>query len=285
MQEVKNDEKKAFDKEMGEAQTKTSFGIKDALDNQKQKKQVSMSGDVLFKDIQLFIPELIINIGMLVFGVLGVVLLRLISSIWLEDFKKYVSTQAFEMVTGQMNFILLVLMIGIALPILVHFVLFAFKWFFFYPRGKKQIVIRVWKMGVARIGVEEIKDNEVSFEPGKELADKMHINYSLKSIDYYTSRPIILLEEGQAENTPLHKSIQTNEKVKDRGNVNASIFSAALKFADYQNKKAMGFFNNPTNIILLAVLGVSAIILFLVLGQPEAVVEAIKGYISQPIVK
>jgi len=47
----------------------------------------------------------------------------------------------------------------------------------------------------------------------------------------------------------------------------------------------MGFFNNPTNIILLAVLGVSAIILFLVLGQPEAVVEAIKGYISQPIVK
>jgi hypothetical protein len=273
-----------FRQQMGDAQTKTSFGIKEALDDKKARKQVSMSGDVLFKDIQLFIPELVINIGLLVFGVIGIFFVRLLSAIFLEDYAKYVSPQALEIVTGQMSFMIGVITIGIAVPVLISLVLFGFKWYFFYPRGKKQIVVRAWKMGVARIGVEEIRDNEVAFEPGKDLSDKMHINYSFKGIDYYTSRPIILLEEGQSENTPLHKSVQTNEKVKDKGNVNASIFSAALKFADYQNKKAQNFWSNPSNLILLAVLGVSVVTAFLVFRQPEILLEAIKKYLSGGVV-
>jgi hypothetical protein len=159
--------------------------------------------------------------------------------------------------------------------------LFTFKWYFFYPRGKKQLVIRAWKMGVSRIGVEEIKDNYVAFD-GKDGSDKMHVNYSLRSIDYYTSRPIILLEEGLQENTPLHRNVLTNEQVKDKGNVTASIFSAALKFVEMQNKKTQGFLNNPQNwiliVILLAVVGLA---LFMVFKQPETVTAAVNSALAK----
>ena len=272
---------RGFKKDMGTAQNKTDFGISDAISGVKKKQLISMSGDVLFKDIQLFIPELVINISLLVFGVLGIVLARLLASGFLVDIDPFISEQAMEMVAGQISFLLTILTVGVAIPICISFLLFAFKWFFFYPRGKKQIVIRAWKMGVARISVEEVRDNEVSFEANKSsLGDKMHINYSNKGIDYYTSRPILLLEEGQPENTPLHKSTQTNEKVKDKGNVTASIFSAALKFSDYQKKKAEGFFNNPANLILLAVLGASVVSVYLLINQPDALIEAIKKYLS-----
>lgn len=267
-----------FHKEMGEAQTKTDFGIKDALGRlfkKGAKPQVSMSGDVLFKDVQLFIPELIVNIALLVFGVLGIVLVRLLSQGFLNELQKNITQQTFDQVAQHVLFLHNVTTIGIAVPIVFMLLMFMFKWFFFYPRGKKQIVIRVWKMGVARIGLEEIKDNFVKFDNKKELSDEMHINYSNKAIDYYTGRPIILLQEGLSENSPLHQNIKTNEKVKDRGNVNASMFSAALKFCDYQNKKAQGFLNNPTNILLLIAIAIILVIAFFVItkGSPTTAIE------------
>lgn len=262
-------------KEMGDAQTRTDFGIKDAF--KKEKATTSMSGDVLFKDVQLFIPELIINIVLLVFGILGIFLARILSQSFLIDLQKSVSTQTFDLVSGHVLFLHNIVAIGIAIPIAFMLILFMFKWLFFYPRGKKQIVIRVWKMGVARIGLEEIKENFVKFDNKKELSDEMHINYSNKAIDYYTGRPIILLQEGLSENSPLHQNIKTNEKVKDRGNVNASMFSAALKFCDYQNKKAQGFLNNPTNILILVAIAIVIVIAFFVItkGSPTTAIQGV----------
>jgi hypothetical protein len=271
-------------KGMGEAQTKVDFGIADALKKDKSS-TVSMSGDVLFKDVQLFIPELIINIALLVFGVLGIILMRLISQGWLNsEIQKQVSPIVFDMIVGHVMFIQNVLTIGLAVPIGIMLLLFLFKWYLFYPRGKKQIVIRAWKMGVARIGVEEIKNNYVKFDGKGDNADEMHVNYSAKGIDYYTSRPIILLEEGLSENSPLHRNIVTNEKVKDRGNVNASMFSAALKFADMQNKKAQSFFNNPQNwLLIVIIIGIALIAFFMITkGSPTTAVQgAVAGLTSR----
>ena len=288
-EEVKTEtQDQEFHKEMGEAQTTTSFGVKDAVGRffKKDKPQVSMSGDVLFKDVQLFIPELIINIALLVFGVLGIVLVRLISQGFLNELQKNITQQTFDQVSQHVLFLHNVTTIGIAVPIAFMLLLFVFKWFFFYPRGKKQIVIRVWKMGVARIGLEEIKDNFVKFDSKKELSDEMHVNYSHKAIDYYTGRPIILLQEGLSENSPLHQNIKTNEKVKDRGNVNASMFSAALKFCDYQNKKAQGFFQNPTNLLLLGVIAIVIVIAFFVItkGSPTTAIDgAVAGMTARGV--
>lgn len=269
-----------FHKQMGDAQTKTDFGIAESFQRifkKGPKPQVSMSGDVMFKDVQLFIPELIINIALLVFGVLGIVLVRLLSQGFLNELQKTVTQQTFDTVGQHVLFLHNVTTIGIAIPVLFMLLMFVFKWFFFYPRGKKQIVIRAWKMGVARIGLEEIKENFVKFDNKKELSDEMHINYSYKAIDYYTGRPIILLQEGLSENSPLHQNIKTNEKVKDRGNVNASMFSAALKFCDYQNKKAQGFFQNPTNILLLIAIAIIIVVAFFVItkGSPTTAVQGV----------
>lgn len=269
-------------KDMAEAQTRASFGLKDAL--KKQSKTVSMAGDVLFKDVQLFIPELIMNIILLVFGIIGIFITRIISQAYLGDLKKTVTEATFNSVSGHIGLLHTVVMVGIAVPIAYMMFMFMLKWFLFYPRGKKQIVIRAWKMGVARIGVEEIKENFVKFENKKELSDEMHINYSNKSIDFYTGRPILLLQEGQAENTPLNQNIKTNEKVKDRGNVNASMFSAALKYCDYQNKKAQGFFSNPTNLLLLVAIAIIVVIAFFVItkGSPTTMIEgAVTGMTSR----
>ena len=277
VQGIKSDENKKFFNEMGAAQTKVDFGIKDAFKASKDKnKIVSVGGDVLFKDINLFIPELIINIALLIFGVLGIILARLVSQNWLNvEYAKYVSPQALELAVGHVMFLQTVLMVGIAIPVLFSFGLFVFKWYFFYPRGKKQFVIRAWKANIARIGVEEVKDNYLKFDPSKDNSDEVHVNYGNAAIDYYTGRKMLLVEEGQPENTPLHRSVQTNEKVKDKGNVTSSIFSAAMKFIDYQNKKSQGFFSNPQNLILLLlVAGVGVVILFMMTnGSPTTAVQ------------
>lgn len=285
-QVIETNQSQKFHKEMGEAQTKVDFGIKESIGQifkKGEKPKVSMSGDVLFKDVQTFIPELIINVFLLVFGVLGIVLVRLLSQGFLTDFQTKVSEQSFNVVAEHVLFLHNVTTIGIAIPIVFMLSIFMFKWYFFYPRGKKQIVLRAWKMGVARIGLEEIKDNYVKFDNKKELSDEMHINYSNKSIDYYTGRPIILLQEGMSENSALHQNIKTNEKVKDRGNVNASMFSAALKFCDYQNKKAAGFFQNPTNILLIAVIVIVVVIAFFVMtgGSPTTALQGVATAATQ----
>jgi len=273
--QVSREEK--FHKEMGDAQTNTEFGIFKALKKKEPAKTSSMSGDVMFKDIQLFIPELIINVVLLVFGAMGIVLIRLFSQGFLNELQKSVTDQTYQNVAGHVLFLHNVTTIGIAIPVLFMLVMFLFKWFFFYPRGKKNFVIRSWKANIARISLEEIKDNFIKFDQGKELSDEMHVNFSNAAIDYYTGRKIILLEEGLSENTPLHQNIKTNEKVKDRGNVNASMFSAALKFCDYQNKKVQGFLNNPTNILLLVAIAIIIVIAFFVItkGSPTAAIQGV----------
>lgn len=257
--------------QMGATQTKVDFGIVEALQKKDKDKIVSMSGDVLFKDINTFIPELILNIGLFVFGVLGIVLMRLLSQGWLNDsIRPQVSPASFDLIVGHVMFIQTALIIGIAIPILISCLLFVFKWYFFYPRGKKQIVARAWKANIVRFGVEEIKDNYLKFDSKKEGADELHINYGAAAIDYNTGRKVVLVQEGLSENTPWHTNIATNEKVKDRGNVNASMFSAALKFADMQNKKAQGFFANPQNWVLLIILALVIVAVFFMVtkGSP-----------------
>lgn len=274
----KNEELKKIDKEtklykeLLDTQMKTDFGISDAMKS--KNKNISMSGDVIFKDIQLFIPELIINIALLVFGVLGVVLIRLISQGFLNDFVKYVSPQAFEMITGHVMFLQTVLMVGIAIPVLLSFVLFVFKWYFFYPRGKKVFVLRGWKTGLARLSVEEVKESSVKFENGED-ADVMHIDNIRKSWEYNTGRPIVLLEEGLPYNTPLHRHKELNEQVKDYNNVTKSIYSTALRWAEYHVKKTQGFMSNPQNwLLLLIIAGIVVLIFFMMTkGSPTTAIE------------
>jgi hypothetical protein len=271
-EQEKIDKESKLHKELLDTQMKTDFGISDAMKN--KNKNVSMSGDVIFKDIQLFIPELIINIALLVFGVLGIVLLRLISQGFLNDFQKYVSVQAFEMITGHVMFLQTALIIGIAVPVAFSFILFVFKWYFFYPRGKKVFVLRGWKTGLARLSVEEVKESSVKFENGED-ADVMHIDNIRKSWEYNTGRPIVLLEEGLPYNTPIHRHKELNEQVKDYNNVTKSIYSTALRWAEYHVKKTQGFMSNPQNwLLLLIIAGIVVLIFFMMTkGSPTTAIE------------
>lgn len=271
-EQEKIDKESKLHKELLDTQMKTDFGISDAMKN--KNKNVSMSGDVIFKDIQLFIPELIINIALLVFGVLGIVLLRLISQGFLNDFQKYVSVQAFEMITGHVMFLQTALIIGIAIPVAFSFILFVFKWYFFYPRGKKVFVLRGWKTGLARLSVEEVKESSVKFENGED-ADVMHIDNIRKSWEYNTGRPIVLLEEGLPYNTPIHRHKELNEQVKDYNNVTKSIYSTALRWAEYHVKKTQGFMSNPQNwLLLLIIAGIVVLIFFMMTkGSPTTAIE------------
>lgn len=271
-EQEKIDKESKLHKELLDTQMKTDFGISDAMKN--KNKNVSMSGDVIFKDIQLFIPELIINIALLVFGVLGIVLLRLISQGFLNDFQKYVSVQAFEMITGHVMFLQTALIIGIAIPLAFSVILFVFKWYFFYPRGKKVFVLRGWKTGLARLSVEEVKESSVKFENGED-ADVMHIDNIRKSWEYNTGRPIVLLEEGLPYNTPIHRHKELNEQVKDYNNVTKSIYSTALRWAEYHVKKTQGFMSNPQNwLLLLIIAGIVVLIFFMMTkGSPTTAIE------------
>lgn len=271
-EQEKIDKESKLHKELLDTQMKTDFGISDAMKN--KNKNMSMSGDVIFKDIQLFIPELIINIALLVFGVLGIVLLRLISQGFLNDFQKYVSVQAFEMITGHVMFLQTALIIGIAIPVAFSCILFVFKWYFFYPRGKKVFVLRGWKTGLARLSVEEVKESSVKFENGED-ADVMHIDNIRKSWEYNTGRPIVLLEEGLPYNTPIHRHKELNEQVKDYNNVTKSIYSTALRWAEYHVKKTQGFMSNPQNwLLLLIIAGIVVLIFFMMTkGSPTTAIE------------
>lgn len=273
------EQKKEVEVDRSEAQLNTSFGIMDAIKNKGN--SVSMSGDVMFKDIQTFIPELIINIALFIFGVLGIVLLRFVSAAQVGGLKELVSAQAFEQISGMVSFQQTFFMVAIMIPIIISLLLFVFKWYFFYPRGKKVIVVRAWKTGLGRFSVEEIKDGGIKFDT-KPDSDVIPVPNPRKSWDFYTNRPIILLEEGQPSNTSLHRESRTNEKINDEGNVKASVWNAAMRYARYQLRKDDSFWNNPTNILLLVIIiGVIGLIAYVMIAQPDAMAGAVEAAMSR----
>jgi hypothetical protein len=270
---------KEIEIDQSEAQLNNSFGIKDALKS--KGKAVSLSGDVLFKDVQLFIPELIINIALFVFGVLGIVLLRLLSAAQISGLKELVSGQAFEQINSIVGFQQTIFMVAIAIPILISLLLFGFKWFFFYPRGNKAIVIRAWKTGLGRFSIEELKDGGIKFD-NKPDSDVIPVPNPRKSWDFYTNRPIILLEEGQPSNTSLHRESATSEKINDEGNVKASVWNAAMRYARYQLRRDDNFWSNPTNILLLVIIiGVIGLAAYMLVVQPDSMTGAVEAALSR----
>jgi len=245
------------------------------------KKPKSLSSDVIYKDFPMFFPELLIQLGLFVFAVIGIVLLRIFSMIQTNGFKEMVSQQAFTEIGNAIMFQQTIFMIIIAIPILISFGLFVFKWWLFYPRGNKNIAIRAWKSGGARISIDDLCEGGLKFD-NKEDSPIIPIPNPRKTWDLITSRPIILLEEGMPSNSSLHRAGGFAEKIKDKAAAQASIFNAAMRYARYQMGRRDSFFQNPTNILLLIVAGLVVLIgLYLIFMKPDSVTTVIDGVTSR----
>lgn len=241
-------------------QNKVEFGVKQAF--QDKGKNVSLSTDMIFRDLQFFIPELIITLVVAMIAVGGTVLGRFIIQSEASGIKKYMSDQAFNAMMGvlvnQANFSMIILIA----PLLVLVGLFMFKWLFFHPRGSKVIVLRSWKTGMERLSIERIKDNKIRFDSSPD-ADEIIVGNVKKNWEYSTGRPLIHLEEGVPENTYLHRNKENNELIRDSNNVRAGTWAAAVRWIAFTEKKADQFFTKTNILILIVIIVIIIIAVFL----------------------
>lgn len=262
-----------------EEQKKTDSGMLSSFKAQKAGKQVSLSGDFIFKDVMLFKPEALIVVITIFISIIGFLVTSMLMVFKIDELKEFMSNQAMEKTTALFGDFRLYALIWVVIPVAVMMIVFLYKFMFFYPNGTKRIVVRAWKNNLARISVETIKDNKVLFDPSDKTTE-VYVGNERKCTDTTTGRPIILVEEGEPENTRLHRSEKNPEKFKDENNVKLSTWATATRYQRYIDRTGNGFFSNPTNIILIMVMVMVVVVIILIMmnnGGSGGIMESAKG--------
>lgn len=214
------------------------------------KKKLSLTGDWIYRDIKLFIPEAIIY-GVVVFlGILIFAMVELVNFFWLQGFQSRSSEAAFLEVSQQMAVLTQFHAVSFILLVLVVAGFFLFKTFLLMPNKNRVPVLRAFRGGILRPSVDTFKDNSMKFW-GKPVGDKVNIDDPRLHVDWNTGLPYLVLIEGKGNN----KSIVQNE-LNDLTSVQwDSVLSSAVstqasidewKFA----KKQAGLGINPMVIVI-----------------------------------
>lgn len=214
------------------------------------KKKLSLTGDWIYRDIKLFIPEAIIY-GVVVFlGILIFAMVELVNFFWLQGFQSRSSEAAFLEVSQQMAVLTQFHAVSFILLVLVVAGFFLFKTFLLMPNKNRVPVLRAFRGGILRPSVDTFKGNSMKFW-GKPVGDKVNIDDPRLHVDWNTGLPYLVLIEGKGNN----QSIVQNE-LNDLTSVQwDSVLSSAVstqasidewKFA----KKQAGLGINPTVIVI-----------------------------------
>ena len=156
-------------------------------------KSYSTTSKFLFREINLFIPEVI---GIAV-GALGAMLLGF-----------------FGLIT---NSLILVLCAG-AIPLIILIAFFFVRMVIFMPNKHRHLTQRILPSGQIRFSVDEVKTNEIPFDRSP-MSPKIRITNPKKNTDFNTGRPVITLKAGNGENMDLARSENTSQQAVDFDNL------------------------------------------------------------------
>lgn len=243
----------------------------------KGEKIISTSGDFIFRDIQLFVPEAALIVITFCASIFGFVLVWFMNSINVEALRSQVSQQGFNslntlIMNSQIYYGVLLL-----IPLFILTSVFTYKYLFLMPNKDKRIVIRAWKNNMIRFSVEKPKENYIRLDPRDE-STTVWVGNERKATDLVTGKPVLLIEEGETENSYINKSTTDPEKQKDINNVRLSIWSAATRYQRYIDRQGNGFLSNPTNILIIIVLVLVVIIAgYMIFMQPNQIIGQIQS--------
>lgn len=170
------------------------------------KKKLSLTGDWIYRDIKLFIPEAIMYGVVAFLGVLIFAMVELFNYFWLADLQSKASESAFIEISTHIGFLSQMHMVAFGLFALVVGLIFLFKTFVLMPNKNRVPVIRAFRGGILRPSVDTFKDNCMKFW-GKPVGDKVNIDDPRLHVDWNTGLPYLVLIEGKGNN----KSIVQNE--------------------------------------------------------------------------
>jgi heme/copper-type cytochrome/quinol oxidase subunit 2 len=185
----------------------TSLSFGDLVYSFFARKKLSLTGDWIYRDIKLFIPETITYgiaafLGILIFGAVYV-----LNFFWLSDFQTKASQQTYDEVAKQFSMMTQFHVIAFVVILLAVATFFLFKVFFLMPNKNRIPVLRAFRGGGLRPSVDSFKNNEMKFW-GAPVGDKINIQDPRLHVDWNTGLPFLVLVEGRGTN----KSIVVDEK-------------------------------------------------------------------------
>jgi hypothetical protein len=235
------------------------------------KKKLSITGDWIYRDIKVFIPE-VIGYGIAVFlAVICFIGIELVNFFWLMDFQKRASEMAFNEVSQHMGMATQTHAIALVILIAIIGLFFVFKTFVLMPNKHKVPVLRAFRGGLLRMSVDSFRNNEMKFW-GNPVGDRINVQEPREHVDWNTGLPFLVLVEGKG----LNKSIVKDEKIDltsiEWDSVLSSAISTQASIDEWKfSKKNAGLGFNP----MLIVIGVVILLIlagaFLYLQQPQAV--------------
>jgi hypothetical protein len=242
--------------------------------DKKNDNPINVDSETTWREINLFWPETIALVAALVAGIILTFVVRYMSITGLELIKEMLTEQAYIEVAGLIGNLNTLFLGIVAIPFLVAFGFYAYRFFVFTPRGNKYPVLRIKRTGAIKFTVDKIKDMEIDFEKGM-LSDKMRINNPRKHWFENNGKPCIILFEGDDCNADLNVLAgNVSSKSRDTNTINENAISLGRRIEKYIQEKGDGFMT-PTNILLLLILGLLAVTAFLVLKNPETVAQVL----------
>ena len=234
----------------------------------KEDVESSTTSETLWREVNLFWPETIALVAAVVAGAILMFVVRFISATGLELIKGMLTDQAYNEVAGLLMMVNTLFLGVAAIPFLVLIGFYAYRLFVFTPRGSKYMVARVERTGAIRLSVDKIKNNALKFSRGI-MGEEMKVVNPKKHWLSNLGKPFIFLFEGDDSNADLNLMAgNVSDKATYTNTVNDSMFDLGVRWERKMREKA-GQFLTPTNILLIIILGVVALVAFLVLKNPE----------------
>lgn len=254
------------------AHTSLSFG--DIVYSFLFKKPMSITGDWIYRDVKVFIPETV-SYGLAVFmGITIFAIMSLLDYFWLAEFQKKASEEAYVEVATHIGQLTQAHALAWGLLIVVVVLFFLFKTFILMPNKHKVPVLRAFRGGLLRPSVDTFKHNEMKFW-GNPVGDKINVQEPREHVDWNTGLPYLILVEGKGTNKSIIRDERTDLTSIEWDSVISSAVSTQASIDEWKfAKKQEGFGINP----MLFVIG--AVILLLLIGgfilmNPQKAPEAV----------
>jgi len=261
-EEIKQEQPQEIVQQPQTVQKKGLFGRKNKVEKFK-----SVGTENPFREVNMFIPELIAIVLGLAGTIFTIFMVRFTAIGQLETTKDALG-EAYPLMANLIQTTnQLTLLVG-AIPLLILVGFFLYRFMVFQPRKNKFVVRRIFKTGAIRTSVDTLPSNKkIPFGKGFD-SDTVWIGNPRKHWDYATGKPIIEIFEGDSTNANLNDYAQgINQKAKDSNTINDMAVSFGQRLERYLQEKKNNFLSNPIAWFLIVIIIVMALIAFVVLRQ------------------
>jgi hypothetical protein len=237
----------------------------------------------LFTEINLFIPQVVAFVFCVLFGLIIIVVTRLMSIGFVENVRQNVSVQIYEQLAASINFFNTLTTLGVALPIVIFGLFLGIKYFMLMPRKDRNIVMRIYNARAILFSLEKLKP-KMLFNPADKRSEVIVDNPS-KHYDYLNGRPVVMLRQEDRTNVSvLGEDVDTSGKGRDTDSMVANALHTGYEIA----REQMSQREDKSKIIMIMLIIVLAGIAFIgwnVIQNPQAtanlVVTALGGAVAK----